>query len=91
MCARVIGLFVPFGLLSLFMFATPLGWLGLVVFVGTMIYANKYITTTNVSTNKKIALIFLALFLITLAVDFARGTPFGSFNILFNGFEGFSL
>lgn len=91
MCARVIGLFVPFGLLSLFMFATPFGWTGLAVFVGTMIYANKKIAPSSFSLGKKILVIFVALFLITMATDLARGTPFGSFNILINGFDGFSL
>lgn len=91
MFGRVIGLFVPFGLRSLFMFVTPFGWLGLAVFIATMVYGNKYISASNVSLCKKIAFIWVALFLITFAVDFARGTPLGSFDILFNGFHGYGL
>lgn len=86
--ARVLGLFVPFGLLSLFSLLSPFGWLGLIAALVGLMYANKHLRATQMSLGKKIGLIFLALFLITFVSDLARFTPFGSFKILINGFNG---
>jgi hypothetical protein len=88
---RIVGLFVPFGILSLFTFATVFGWLGLLVFIFSTIYANKRLNALNIPLLKKIGLIFVALFIITFITDLARLTPFASIMILINGFDSFSL
>lgn len=88
---RIVGLFVPFGILSLFTFVTVFGWLGLLVFIFSIIYANKRLNTLNVTLPKKIALIFAALFIITFITDLARLTPFASIMISIGGFDSFSL
>ncbi len=89
--ARIVGLFVPFGLLSSIMYlAAPaiLIPIGLFVFIYSMNFANKKIKSKNVSLAKQIGLIFLALFIITFLIDIVRLTPFGSFAILLKGVQG---
>lgn len=85
--ARTTGLFVPFGMLSLLTFVTVFGWLGLLVFIFSTIYANKRLKALNISLPKKIALIFAALFIITFITDLARLTPFASIMIFINNFK----
>ena len=66
---------------------SPLGLISFVVFLFSMIYANKYISNLQVKTVWKIMLCLLALLVITTIVDLVRGTPFASWKILFYGFD----
>jgi len=82
-----IGLFVPYGRLSLIvMELLPVfSIISLIFFVVSMILIDKLLKRVNILLYKRILLNLLALFIITMVVDFLRFTPFGSIDIFLNG------
>ncbi len=80
-----IGLFVPYGFLSLITFLSPFGWISLIIFLALMIYIERKLNKQNFSLTKRIFLNLLALLVLTTIVDFIRLTPFASWFIFFHG------
>lgn len=83
--AGAIGLFVPFGLLSLFYLLEPEAWLSIPVFFGSMFYVDKKLKEKNYGFIKSLLISLLVLLIITTLVDFARMTPFASWHIFIKG------
>ena len=84
-----IGLFVPYGLLSLMLFLTiPLfAGASLVVFLVLMTIINRKLNKWDLSVGKKILVIFLSLLVLTTIVDLIRFTPFYSWILFLNGMD----
>ena len=82
-----LGLFVPYGLVSLalFMFIGPLSLFSLIVFVVIMVFADRRLNKENFSFGKRILLNLLILLALTTLVDLIRYTPFVSWIIFFQG------
>ncbi len=88
-----IGVFVPFGaasvLLLVMSMASMNGDMGplmaIPVFFILMFVAHKVLKKYEMSPRKKIAVILIALILITMVVDYVRDTPFESWKILMHG------
>jgi len=81
-----IGLFVPYGFLSFpLFFLSPFPWLSLVIFIVLMGKVERKLNKQNFSLSKRIFLNLLILLLLTVMVDFVRGTAFQSWVIFFNG------
>lgn len=87
--AGAVGLFVPFGFMSLFLLMSPVTWLSIPVFLISMWYGEKQLKEKNYSYGKKVLMNLLLLLIITILVDFARMTPFASWLIFLGG--GFHL
>jgi len=85
--AAFIGLFVPYGLASswLFVFAPIQSIISAILFGMMMVTSSKYIRRTK-STIVAIALCLISLLIITTVVDFVRMTPFASWRILMEGY-----
>src|SRR3989344_8820665 len=83
--AGFLGLFVPFGMLSLVLFLFPSGWISLILFIVLIIFADKKLKQFNLNFLQKVLLNIFVLLVITTIVDFVRGTPFMSWAILFQG------
>ncbi len=83
--AGFLGLFVPYGLMSLILFFSPLAWFSLVVFIILMIFADRKLNRGNFSLGKRILLNLLILLVLTTLVDLIRGTAFVSWIIFFQG------
>lgn len=83
--AGFVGLFVPFGLMSLILLTTPFGWAGVILFFVCGHFFSKWLNQQNLPFTKKVFLIFLALLLLTTLVDFVRQTPLASWRILIDG------
>jgi len=80
-----VGLFVPYGLLSLILLMSPYTWASLVVFILFMVFVEKYLNTLNISFEKRLLLNLLALLILTFAVDGIRQTPLESWRIFIHG------
>lgn len=83
--AGLVGLFVPFGFMSLILLMTPLGWVSVVLFFVSGYLFSKWLNQQNYSLGKKIVLIFVALLVLTTLVDLVRQTPFASWKIFIDG------
>lgn len=84
--AGFVGLFVPFGFMSLILFfVNALTWVGLAAFIGLMLSAEKILMGRNLGLGEKIFFNLLALLIITIIVDLIRGTAFQSFIIFSKG------
>ncbi|MDO8593814.1 MAG: hypothetical protein Q7R59_02875 [bacterium] len=81
----LVGLFVPYGYLSLVLFIFPLTWVSLVVFLVLMVLIDLKLNKQNFSLSKRILINLLALLILTTMVDLIRGTAFESWWIFFNG------
>ncbi len=81
-----VGLFVPYGYFSSFLFlASPLSGISVVFFIFAMISLEKMIKIHNLSLVKKILFNLVALMIITAIVDLIRDTPFYSWHIFIQG------
>jgi hypothetical protein len=83
--AGAVGLFVPFGFLSLLLLMSPTTWLSIPVFLISMWYGEKKLKEKNYSYGKKVLMNLLVLLMITILVDFARMTPWASWSIFLGG------
>ena len=83
--ASFIGIFVPFGLASLVLFAFPLTWFTIPVFFILMFTSNAVFKEFEIPIGVKIFLILITLIVITTSVDFVRGTPLQSWIIFSQG------
>lgn len=79
-----VGLFVPYGFLSVLLLASPFGIISLVFFIMAMIFSQKRLDEKNYNFIKRMLLNLFALFIITFLVDVIRGTPLVSFIIFLN-------
>lgn len=80
-----IGLFVPYGPLSIFYFlVSPLSWVSFAFFLYAMFYAEKKLGKAGLTPWKRILMNIFALLLITTMVDIIRPTPFESWQIFLN-------
>lgn len=89
--AGAIGLFVPFGILSILYLLEPETWLSVPVFAFLMLYAEKKLKEKNYGFIKNLLINLLVLLIITIIVDFARMTPFESWRIFIDGGTNISL
>lgn len=82
--ASVLGVFVPYGLDSgmLFVFSPIFSFLSLIFFVVSMGMSGRVVEKYGTTRIKKIIVALFALALVTIVVDFVRGTPFVSWDIL---------
>ena len=77
-----VGLFVPYGPLSILAFTfSPLYWVSLVFFLCAMFYSEKMLKKTVLTPWKKILMNIYALLVITTIVDIVNGTHFLSWHI----------
>lgn len=83
--AGFVGLFVPYGLMSLPLFFNPLGWVSLMVFLISMFLVDRGFNKQNFGLSKRIILNLLVLLVLTAVVDLIRLTPFQSWMIFFKG------
>ena len=86
--AGFLGLFVPYGYLSLFLFFIDLSgasFVSLVVFVILMFFTDRRLNKENFNFGKRILLNLLILLILTTLVDLIRGTAFMSWIIFFQG------
>jgi hypothetical protein len=85
--AGFIGLFVPVGPYSIMMVSTPMGFtaniLSVAIIIFVSLWGNKY--DILMKSYRKIVMILLILFVVTVIADAVRGTPFASFTIFLNG------
>lgn len=83
--AGFVGLFVPFGFMSLFLLITPLGLVSVILFFVSGYFFSKWLDQQNYSLGKKVIIIFIALLALTTLVDIVRQTPFASWQIFIDG------
>lgn len=84
--AGFLGLFVPYGLISLLLFfISLLAWVSLIIFIILMIFTDQRLNKQNFNLGKRILLNLLTLLALTTLVDFIRGTAFESWIIFFQG------
>ncbi len=77
-----IGLFVPYGVISV---ALMMSWVSFLAFFPIMYFMEKSLRAQKYTTTQRILINLLALLLITIVVDFIRMTPFFSWAIFFSG------
>lgn len=76
-----IGLFAPFGFLSVFLlFSNPLP---LLFFIIAMIFIDSKLNKLNYSLRKRILINLFVLLILTTLIDFIRFTPFASWQLFF--------
>ena len=81
-----IGLFVPYGLLSLPTFIlVPGSWYSLIAFTLILLVADHLTKRSPVDLWKRMLLNLAILFFVTMVVDYMRGTPFASWEIFVSG------
>ena len=82
-----IGLFVPFGPLSVLVFfiGLPLSLISVLVFFGGAYLFQKWLSKKTFSTFTTFLIILIALFVFTFLTDIARGTYFAGFKIFLDG------
>ena len=83
--AGFIGLFVPFGLVSIKLLALPIVWLSVPVFFYGIYFLNNWLVSQKIQGFKKTVTILGLLFLLTVITDVARLMPFSSINIFIEG------
>ncbi len=80
-----VGLFVPYGVLSVMSLMVLLSFVSFIPFLLIMDFAVENLRVKNYSTTQRILSNLLVLLLITMAVDCIRMTPFVSWTIFFDG------
>jgi hypothetical protein len=85
-----VGLFVPYGILSIILFVLPgitmlLSIISVIFFIFTMYWINKKLNKKNYSLLEAILINLLVLLIITTLVDFIRLTPLASWRIFLHG------
>jgi len=85
MIGGFVGLFVPFGILSLITFFNPLGWLSMAIFIVLMVFIDRNLNKLDLSLGFRILINLLFLLVLTTIVDFVRCSPFASWEIFFSG------
>jgi hypothetical protein len=78
----VLGLFVPFGILSTLTLVHPFGWASVVFFIVAMFYLSNKLNSRDLSPMSRIIINLALLLLITFVVDLIRLTPLGSWELL---------
>ncbi len=80
-----IGLFVPYGWVSLIVSIMPMGLVSIVVFFILMFIIDIAFSQWNLTLGRRILYNLIALLLLTILVDAIRGTFFQSWVIFFKG------
>jgi hypothetical protein len=83
--AGFVGLFVPYGISSLILLFSLSGLASLGFFILFMYLIERGLRQIDINFYLRILINFLVLLLLTIMVDFIRGTPLESWTIFFNG------
>ncbi len=83
--AGFVGLFVPYGLASLILFANPFTWISLLVFLILMFCADRELKRKSYSLVTAILINLLLLLIITIIIDWFRQTPLASWTVFLHG------